>query len=239
MVLYERLSDVVCIGQASHAWVSGQLARHWGNADFARPEPFEEVCLGAEQHDVGMAEADVQPDLDPDTGYPRSFLKLTKERSLELWTRAPSKALTQSPYAALLISMHGTALFESHPDKTGIQPFLDEQAHFQETLLDALHEDPARARRNQQLVWAVDYLALAALTGWIPRTAFPAPDHTLRVEEPAPLRLTIDPWPLNVPELTVAYQGRVVTDPSHSQQELDTKIAHAPWTSVPVTYTHA
>ena len=47
--------SVLCIGQASHAWISGQMARAWA-------EPFErhdEVCLAAEQHDVGMAEWDL------------------------------------------------------------------------------------------------------------------------------------------------------------------------------------
>ena len=29
---------VIAIGQASHAWISGQLARAWGNALFAKPE---------------------------------------------------------------------------------------------------------------------------------------------------------------------------------------------------------
>lgn len=28
----------------------------WGNEDFPAPDPYEEVCLSAEQHDVGMAE---------------------------------------------------------------------------------------------------------------------------------------------------------------------------------------
>jgi hypothetical protein len=30
---------VVAIGQASHAWLSGQLARGWGSGRFDAPEP--------------------------------------------------------------------------------------------------------------------------------------------------------------------------------------------------------
>src|SRR6185312_9496068 len=52
---------VLAIGQPSHAWISGQLARIWGNARFGAVEPYEEVCLGAEQHDVGMADWDLAP----------------------------------------------------------------------------------------------------------------------------------------------------------------------------------
>jgi hypothetical protein len=54
--LGEEGDAVIVIGQASRAWISGQLARAWGNERFAALEPREEVCLAAEQHDVGMAE---------------------------------------------------------------------------------------------------------------------------------------------------------------------------------------
>jgi hypothetical protein len=112
-VLLRKEGDaVIAIGQASHAWISGQLARAWGNALFAAPDPFEEVCLAAEQHDVGMAEWDLRASLNPRTGLPYSFLEIPLQTHLALWTAAPAKLLTQSRYAALLVSMHGTALNE-------------------------------------------------------------------------------------------------------------------------------
>src|SRR5918911_1161278 len=87
MLVYEDDAGVICIGQASHAWVSGQLARRWGNDRFARPDPFDEVCLGAEQHDVGMSEWDLLPELDPDTGLPRSFMAMPLATHLRLWSK--------------------------------------------------------------------------------------------------------------------------------------------------------
>src|SRR3954453_676104 len=143
MVLHETDSGVICIGQASHAWVSGQLARRWGNERFARPEPFEEDCLGAEQHDVGMAEWDLEPELDPDTGLPRSFMGMPLGTHLELWSKAPSKVLTQSPYAALVVSMHGRALYAREdtlePDtdsSKAVHRFVEEQEAFQRDLME-------------------------------------------------------------------------------------------------------
>lgn len=236
MVIYERLNDVVCIGQASHAWVSGQLARHWGNDAFQRPDPFEDVCLGAEQHDVGMAEWDVHPTIDPRTGYPYDFVALPKDVALRLWADSPTKVLTQSPYAALLVSMHGVALSQGKPER---QDYIAREGQFQQALLTKLEEDPARARRNQQLVWAVDYLALAALTGWTPRTVFPAPDHALDVGGREPLHLTVDPWPLNVPALSVPYRGRILDTPSATQAELDEQLDAAPWTDILVIWSPA
>ena len=67
---------VVAIGQAAHAWVSGQIARAWGNARFGAVEPYEEVCLGAEQHDIGMALWDTEPTLNRATGRPHSFIEM-------------------------------------------------------------------------------------------------------------------------------------------------------------------
>ena len=105
MVLREDGDGVIAIGQPAHAWVSGQLARAWGNDAFPAPEPREEVCLAAEQHDLGMAACDVAPALNPDTGRPQSFLEMPVATHLELWARAPRLARSQSRYPALLVSL--------------------------------------------------------------------------------------------------------------------------------------
>ena len=238
MILLERPSDTVGIGQAAHAWVSGRLARHWGNDAFQRPEPFEDVCLGATLHDIGMSEWDLHPQLDPDTGFPKSFVRMAQDVHLELWQRAPEKVLTASPYAALLVSMHGQALFEGKADRPGVQDYLDSQANFQLDLKRHLDESDENARRNQLLVWAVDYLALAALTGWTPSTV-PAPQRRITATERAPLHLAVDPWPFDTDAITLGYPGRVLTLPSETEEELHHRLAVAPWTTVDVTWTPA
>ena len=48
MLLRKDGLDVIAIPQPSHAWLSGQLARAWGNDQFAVPLPNEDVCLAAE-----------------------------------------------------------------------------------------------------------------------------------------------------------------------------------------------
>src|SRR3954466_7381376 len=167
MVLHETESGVICIGQASPAWGAGQLARRWGNDRFARPDPFDEVCLGAEQHDVGMAQWDLHPELNPETGLPRSFMEMPLLTHLELWSKAPEKVLTQSPYAALLVSMHGHALSARRDtmepdsdDSRAVARFVREREAYERDLIASLGEDPDRARRNQVLVWALDFLSL-------------------------------------------------------------------------------
>src|SRR5690349_13441145 len=51
MLYREVKQGKIAITQPMHAWVSGQLARAWGNERFGTIEPGEEVCLGAEQHE--------------------------------------------------------------------------------------------------------------------------------------------------------------------------------------------
>ena len=59
---------LIVITQPAHAWVSGQLARSWGNETFGHFEPPEEVCLAAEQHDIGFLEWEQSPALNRKTG---------------------------------------------------------------------------------------------------------------------------------------------------------------------------
>jgi hypothetical protein len=236
MVLHHTDSGVICIGQTAHAWVSGQLARHWGNAQFARPEPFGDVCLGAEQHDVGMAEWDLRPELDPATGFPRSFMAMPLETHLELWSRAPGKVLTQSPYAALLVSMHGRALYQGRPGDPA-RRFVAEQTAVQEALIENLGEPRERAQHNQSLVSALDFLSLAPLMGWAPdgigAPVRPgAPHTTLDVQPAGALAVTVDPWPFDAERLALGYPGRRLDAPADSQEALDDALRNAAWTTV-------
>ena len=92
MLLRPDGDDVIAIGQPAHAWLSGQLARAWREPF----EPWEEVCLAAEQHDVGMAAWERRPTLNPQTGLPRSFMQLTLAEHLEIWWSAAPLVLPQS-----------------------------------------------------------------------------------------------------------------------------------------------
>ncbi len=48
--------------------LAGQLAHAWGNERFGDVVPFEEVCLGVEQHNVGHTAWKQAPTLNPQTG---------------------------------------------------------------------------------------------------------------------------------------------------------------------------
>ena len=65
MLLRKENPGVIAIPQLGHAWISGQLARAWGNEKFAAPAPREVVCLAAEQHDIGWMDWETSPSLKP------------------------------------------------------------------------------------------------------------------------------------------------------------------------------
>ena len=241
MLLRRDGDDVVAIGQPAHAWVSGQLARAWGNERFGAVDPYEDVCLAAEQHDAGMAAWEVRPTLNERTGLPRSFMELTLDEHLEIWWSAAPLVAAQSAYAALLVSMHGTALYErrdlarlSAADADRVRAFLAGQRELQERLLAALAADPAQVRRNQRLIWTWDSLSLALLLDWPPYELEGVP--TADGEVTVTLRDgTVDPWPFAVPEVTVRCEGRRLAGPYEDEATMRAALARAPLETIAVT----
>jgi hypothetical protein len=206
MLLRQVDGAVIAIGQASHAWVSGQLARVWD----PRPEPYEAVCLAAEQHDVGMAQWDLLPTLNPATGLPTTFIELDLDTHVRLWAAAPARLLTQSRYAAVLVSLHGSRLYGlrdldvMEPDDADkIRDWEATQSAFRARLIAQLGADVDVLRAQQGLMWCWDSLSLGLLIGW---ETFTVEGITLRDGA------VLDPWPLSVPELTVVCDGRRLED---------------------------
>jgi hypothetical protein len=206
MLLRPDGDGVICIGQPAHAFVSGQLAARW------RPRPSEEVILAATQHDAGMADWDAAPELNPETGLPQSFMEMELDTHLRLWSHAPHRVLPQSRYAAVLVSMHGTALYEMRKRRTGaIDAYLEEQRDLQRRLGGDF--DPDELKRDQQLLWTWDSLSLGLCLGW---------DNAD----------TVDPWPFDADEVRVHCDGRRLEGRYESTEDLHAALDAAPWTTL-------
>jgi hypothetical protein len=241
MLLREDERGWIAIGQPSHAWISGQLARAWGNGRFGNVEPFEAVCLAAEQHDGGWAERDLDPIYNPDTGRPRSFMEMPLETHLGIFTAGPTSLVSQSRYAALLVSMHGHRLYARRDldraapeDAEAIRAFLAGQRDFQEELLASLGADPDQVERNSLLIWTWDYVSLALCLGWATATAKGCPTARGAVDleltpGPEPATVKLDPWPFAIRELTVRCEGRRLPDRFRDEDEMRAAFGAAPW----------
>jgi hypothetical protein len=202
----------ICIGQPAHAFLSGQLAARW------HPQPPEEVVLAATQHDIGMADWDAAPELNPETGLPQSFMEMSLDTHLELWTRAPHRVLPQSRYAAVLVSMHGTALYEMRRHKDdAIVDYLDEQRELQRRLGHDFDRD--ELERHQQLLWVWDFLSLGLCLEWEGREVN---GITLRED-------TVEPWPFATEEVRLHTEGRRLEGRYTTTGHMRRALEQAPW----------
>jgi Protein of unknown function (DUF3891) len=190
---------------------------------------------------VGWADRDLGPIYNPETGRPRSFMEMPIDIHLGLFTNGPRSLVSQSRYAALLVSMHGWRLYARRDlerataaDADAIRGFLAGQRAFQEELLAELAADPVEVERNSLLVWTWDYLSLALCLDWAPATAKGCPTAGGAVD----LELTrgagdahfrVDPWPFSAPELTVRCEGRRLPERFEDERALRVAFERAPW----------
>lgn len=201
----------LCIGQASHAWICGQLARWWRGV-----EPREEVVLAAEQHDVGWTEFDRAPTLDAERGLPHDFMRIDHETRMAIWEPAAAKLATQSLYAALLVSLHGQSL------RFGL-----DQTVQQERWIEALGADREQVERNRRLLLRLDAISLALCLRWVPYDA-----DGLTVERVEGETFALRPWPLAAEAVTVRCEARRLAGRFTDEAPLRDALARAPLTTL-------
>jgi len=231
-VLVRERSDgaALCIGQSSHAWLSGQLARAWA----WEPTPEEEVCLAAQQHDVGMGQWDLTPSLDEATGWPVGFMAMALTDHLALLRAAPTRLFTQSRHAALLVSLHGTRLYEMREldamapgDADAVRDYLAEQRALQARLAAEVGAGEAQLRRDQARLFCWDGLSLALCLGWAPHTTPEVDGRTVELRAAGEEVHTLDPWPFAAPEVTVRCEGRLLRERATSEAQLHDALERA------------
>jgi hypothetical protein len=195
------------------------------------------VCLAAEQHDAGMAAWEQRPTLNPETGRPRSFMELTLDEHLEIWWSAAPLVAAQSRYAALLVSMHGTALYERRDlnrltanEVERVKTFLAGQRELQERLRVP---GDRHVERNQRLVWTWDSLSLGLLLGWAPfqLTNVPTADEDTQIEVGTG---TLEPWPFKAPRLSLRCEGRRLSGRFDDEAAMREALATAPWVTIEI-----
>jgi hypothetical protein len=184
------------------------MARAW-----AEPfSPYDEICLAAEQHDIGMAEWDLAPTLNTETGLPHSFTEMPFAVHSALWLEGPKKLVTTSAYVAALVSLHGTRLYELRERTPAGDDFLSQQERFRRSL--GFDRDDLEAAST--LVWIWDYLSLAALLGWVGEV------EGYRVDG-----LRVTPWPFREPTLTVRCEARRLLERYSDEAALHSALASA------------
>jgi hypothetical protein len=105
--------ETIVAGQTDHSRLVGQLAAHWGNADFDTPKPYESVVRAATFHDYGWLRYETSPLIDPASGEPYPFLKLPLAATqMNAYQWSLDWMADIDPYAGLIVNMHRTGLWK-------------------------------------------------------------------------------------------------------------------------------
>lgn len=99
------------IEQPDHARTCGQLARAFGNTDFAQPVPRDLVIYTVEHHDEGWAPIDALREQSPQTGLPHHLTQTPIQYLIQTSKGSPDFNEKHHPYCGLLSSMHTYGLF--------------------------------------------------------------------------------------------------------------------------------
>jgi Protein of unknown function (DUF3891) len=225
MIVREQADgSLILVDQTDHAKLSGQCAAHWGNKDFARPQPNEAVVRAAMFHDSGWYDYEASPSVEPDTGRPIDFLHTT-------WGKAQRRAFEWAiewmtridPYSGLLLSKHRTGLQRGRYDKVAHpqifttqnlpddnEDFLTRNEAAQATSLR--NYDEGDFWINYQLLQAFDFISLFLCNNKIVDdfiepvpTSYDgtSPPVKLSVKTIEGTTLAVDPFPFDVHPLDV------------------------------------
>src|SRR5687768_15716681 len=106
MIVRPSNGRLLVVRQTDHMVVSGRLADAWGNDRFTRPEPFDPLAVAAAEHDVGWADWEAAPKVDPATKRPYQFTDMPVEEHLAFYQRGVSTVAANDAHAGLLVNLH-------------------------------------------------------------------------------------------------------------------------------------
>lgn len=244
----------ITISQTSHSWISGQLARSWGNESFPGFEPFEPICYAAEQHDIGFLDWENRPTLNLETGLPYAFDELPESLHFEIWRTGIYQLRPVCLYASLIVSHHFSGLCErfhrqqSDSYRSEASQFLREQREFQGKAIETLRHDPLFEHAavpeilayHRDLIAVWDFLSLELCRGRcrkfkLPDVPLPGGKHVglvLKQQSENKKVWEIDPWPFAVKSLTTLCEGRVLDQRFTDQTQMQEAFRNADRTTI-------
>lgn len=236
MLIVDTGDAWTAITQPAHAWLAGQLARSWGIGDIAPPDPWADVCLGVEQHDVAWADYDRRPPLHAEAGRAASFIEAPLRDRHVIWHDAPERVLAQSPWAALLVSLHGTNIHTRYVSRDHlpageadiVDAYLDDQRTLQDRLIALIGTTRAAAERQADLLFALDALSLSLCHGWPERELPPVDGLVIRHLPTGDGTATLDPWPFAAPVVHASLGARTLTERFTDEVALHAALDAAP-----------
>ena len=266
MIFQSFRGQLLAVRQPDHGLQSGEFARHWGNETTPPFEPRVPMIEAGSRHDDGWAGWEERPSLDPQTGQPWQFFKLTPHEHVPLYRRGIRMAAESDPYTGLLVSMHGAGLYndrygtfrlaEQHfsaEERAIVDEFLAEQALFQTSLAErALRREERTHVTTDPNVW-YNYLLLQVWDRLSLQYAFrlaadgeigplPRPDGTqgvLHCTADGDFALRLDPYPFDESPCRFPVAARLLPEkPYRNAEEFLAAFTHAPVTTLECRASH-
>jgi len=232
-----------------HARLAGDFGRHWGNAEFAPPEPCDAVLVAVYRHDDAWVERDAQPCLTR-AGLPSAFSRelvgsysAFEEIDLADYLRvrggATEAVATGHPFAAVVVSMHTVNLLTEQADLSKLGPadralhtdFITGQRQRQKELAAQARQSRPDAtdavfQRAFEFLQACDNLSLLACSRYPSprdlRHRHPRRDGTLATLHCTPLgadTYRVTPFPFDTDELVLTVPCRRVPGATFPSEE--------------------
>ena len=161
------------VGQTDHSRLVGQFGAHWGNTNFARPEPFDSIARASAFHDFGWLRYETAPAFDEISGETPNFRSIpTDATKLEEYQWCIDWFMAKDPYAGHIVGMHRTGLWRGRygaiahpPAATRPQPdivdaFVAQHEARRARELREFGWDPEQMRINYRLLQVWDLLGL-------------------------------------------------------------------------------
>lgn len=256
MIFQQFHGQLLAVRQADHGVQTGLFAAHWGNEQTPPFDPRQAVIDAGTRHDNGWTGWEERPSMDPETGRPWQFFRLTPHEHVPLYRRGIAEAAAHDPTTGLLVSMHGAGLYNdrygtfrlaeqrfSASERALVDEFLAEQALFQQSLAQRalgreLHSHvttDSRVWYNYLLLQVWDRLSLQfafrlAADGEI--GSLPRPDGSsgvLRITNSGELSIVLDPYPFDDSPQVFPIAARLLPDrPYRDAEEFLAALSAAP-----------
>jgi hypothetical protein len=192
-------------------------------------------------HDIGWLAWDRAPRLD-EAGRPVNFLDTNLEETIPIWKRGVEQVALLDPYAALLISLHASTIFNRRlarnadppEQEVAVRELLVGQEARQEAWRQSLagHPDygpavePKRLRLAYRWLRVCDLLSLAVCADMLPSSGeighVPAASGSgftsLKYEVHDAFTLALNPWPFAEVALDLVVQVRRINQDSFSSR---------------------
>jgi hypothetical protein len=264
VIVTRRAGRLVLVRQVDHQDQCGLMADAWGNAAFARAEPFAPVALAARVHDEGWRAWEDEPGVGPD-GSPVNFSDIDRTVHVALYRDGIARAAARDALAGLLVSLHGQGLYEGRRGldpgpatprserEPAVQEFLAQQDEVQAGLRARIGEGAALegwswAGYRLLQTWDVMSLFLTWGTLWdrgaatlpqVPRRVGDA-GVDLRLRAAGDGRAACAPWPFGADAVDLPVAARSVPARRYeSPGDLAGALAEAPWTTLELRLTPA